>query len=312
MEIDWDALADFLEQGADLRRSVNDGAAGWLRDLTTATRAEANGSSAGAAASAGAPPALGEVGDVVRLIIDVGSGPGVMSTVFAGLFPAATVIAADGAPGLLDRARARAERAGVADRVGTLLVDLPDGFDELALAGPADIVWAGAALHHLGDQTDALRQLGGLLRPGGLVAVLEGGLQTRFLPRDIGFGRPGLQSRLDAVMEDWFAEMRASLPGARPEVEDWPAMFAAAGLRHVGTRSFLVDVPPPGDKALREHVRVDLARLRDLIGDRLDPADVDTVDRLLDAADPAGLLRRTDVFLLTARTLHVGRRARHS
>ncbi|MGW2857144.1 hypothetical protein ACWDAZ_36405, partial [Streptomyces sp. NPDC001215] len=29
--------------------------------------------------------------------------------------------------------------------------------------------------------------------------LLEGGLPARFLPRDIGIGRPGLQARLDAV-----------------------------------------------------------------------------------------------------------------
>ncbi|MRT44546.1 SAM-dependent methyltransferase, partial [Xylella fastidiosa subsp. multiplex] len=78
------------------------------------------------------------------------------------------------------------------------------------------------------------------LAPGGTLAIMEGGLPARFLPRDIGIGRPGLQARLDVLEEEWFADMRASLPGAVAEAEDWPALMTTAGLRPTGTRTFLL------------------------------------------------------------------------
>lgn len=57
--------------------------------------------------------------------------------------------------------------------------------------------------HHCADidQQGALNALAVLLKPGGLLAVAEGGLPMRFLPRDIAIGTPGLQARLDAVQE---------------------------------------------------------------------------------------------------------------
>src|SRR5690606_40505854 len=99
--------------------------------------------------------------------------------------------------------------------------------------------------HHLGGQQAALTALASRLAPGGTLAVMEGGLPTRFLPRDIGFGRPGLQARLDVLQEEWFTQMRADLPGSVATTEHWPALLTAAGLHHTRTRSFLLHLPAP-------------------------------------------------------------------
>lgn len=242
-----------------------------------------------------------EVGDP-GLIVDVGSGPGVVSSLFPDTFAGARVVAADGAPPLLERARARAERLGFGDRFGTLAGDLPDALAELDY--PADLIWASQSLHHLPDQRAALAALGGYLAPGGTLAILEGGLPARFLPRDIGIGRPGLQARLRAVEEDVFAGMRADLPDSVAETEDWPAMLTAAGLKHTGTRSFLLDLPAPVSDAARDYVTTSLSRLRERIGEGLDADDLATLDRLLDPADEAGVHRRQDVFVLVAHTVY--------
>lgn len=236
-----------------------------------------------------------------RRILDIGSGPGVAASRLAGLFPQAEVTAVDGSPELLARAEQRAERLGV--RLRTQVAEFPAGLADL---GPADLVWSGQVVHHVGDQQDALNQLAGLLEPGGVLAIVEGGLPPRWLPRDLGFGRPGLQERLDVAMAERFSRMRAELPGSVRVIEDWPAMLRAAGLTGARSRTFLVDHPAPLADGTRTFARRSLERCREMFPELLDAEDLATLDRLLDPSDPAGIDRRTDLFVLTAKTVHYG------
>ncbi|TLQ42774.1 class I SAM-dependent methyltransferase [Streptomyces marianii] len=277
--IDWEELATLLEREAALSLPLYEQVALWVRDMLPA------GS--------------------VRRVLDVGSGPGAVSVLLAEVFPQAEVVAVDATPGLLELARARADRAGLGDRFGTHVAELLDGIAEL---GPADLVWASGSLHHVGDQRAALTGLAGLLRPGGLLALLEGGLPARHLPRDIGIGRPGLESRLEAAAATWFADMRAALPGAKPEVENWRALLAAAGLTPAVTRSFLLDLPAPVTDTVREGLVSGLSWQRKALEGRLDADDAAVLDRLLDEDDEEGLMRRPDCFMLAARTVHTARR----
>lgn len=249
--------------------------------------------------------ALEELGDLApRRILDIGSGPGVAACRMAARFPQAEVTAVDGSPELLARAGERAERLGV--RLRTRVAEFPEG---LADVGTADLVWSGQVVHHVGDQQGALDRLAGLLEPGGVLAIVEGGLPTRQFPRDLGFGRPGLQSRLDVKMAERFNRMREELPGTVAVVEDWPGMLRAAGLTAVRSRTFLVDHPAPLADGPRQSVRSMLERQRKMLDELLDAEDLATLDRLLDPADPAGVDRREDLFLLTAKTVHFGQRA---
>ncbi|MFE6281900.1 class I SAM-dependent methyltransferase [Streptomyces sp. NPDC057877] len=277
-DIDWTAMAPHLEAEAELYTPLYERAMAWLGKKQT------------------------EPG----LIVDAGSGPGVISALLAEAFPGARVVAVDAAGPLLERARERAERRGVADRFSTLTGELPDVLGDLDY--PADLIWASNSLHHLGDQRAGLAAFAERLAPGGTLALLEGGLPVRFLPRDIGIGRPGLQARLDAAQADWFAEMRAALPGTVDVPEDWPDLLASAGLRPTGTRSFLLDVPPPATDRARACLVTTLSRIREACADRLDATDVATLDRLIDPEDKAGLHHRRDVFFLTARTVHTAAR----
>ncbi|MGG7572083.1 methyltransferase domain-containing protein [Streptomyces sirii] len=236
-----------------------------------------------------------------RRILDIGSGPGVAACRLAAVFPDAEVTAVDGAPELLARAEQRAERLGV--RLRTQVAEFPAGLADL---GPADLVWSGQAVHHVGDQQGVLNQLAGLLEPGGVLAVVEGGLPPRWLPRDLGFGHCGLQERLDVAMAERFGRMRAELPGSVAVVEDWPGMLRAAGLTDARSRTFLIDHPAPLAEGSRRFVRGSLERCRQVLADLLDTEDLATLDRLLDPSDPAGVDHRTDLFLLTAKTVHFG------
>ncbi|MBV8933120.1 MAG: class I SAM-dependent methyltransferase [Kutzneria sp.] len=248
--------------------------------------------------------ALQELHDLTpRRVLDVGSGPGVAACLLATTFPQADVVAVDGTPELLARAEERAGRLGV--RLRTAVAEFPEG---LAGLPSADLVWSGQVVHHVGDQQGALNHLAGLLEPDGVLAIVEGGLPARWLPRDLGFGRPGLQARLDAAMAQWFTRMRAELPGSVAVVEDWPGMLRTAGLVQVRSKSFLVDHPAPLAEGPRRSVRRSLERQRELLDGLLEAEDAATLDRLLDPDDPVSVDRREDLFLLTAKTVHFGRR----
>lgn len=233
-------------------------------------------------------------------VLDVGSGPGVFTTALAARFPEARAIAVDGAPALLDLARDRAAEAG--HPIETLRTDLPAGFAELPAA---DLIWTAQTMHHVGDQGAAIAALASRLEPGGVLAVAEGGLPSRFLPRDIGLGRPGLAERLDALQAVGFGEMRAALDGTVDAPEDWPALLRAAGLRDVRAHTFLVDRPAPLDDGARRGAAHMLSRYSRM-SDRLDPDDAEVLRRLTDPEDPQNVLRRPDVFVLAARTVYVG------
>jgi SAM-dependent methyltransferase len=275
-QMDFAEMLPLLEQEAELYSPLYAQAAAWLRERQ---------------------PEPG-------LIVDAGSGPGVISCLLADTFPAARVVAVDNAEPLLERARHRADRLGVADRFSTVQAELGDGLGGLEY--PADLLWASRSLHHVGDQRAALAGFERALAPGGTLALLEGGLPTRYLPRDIGFGRPGLQSRIDMVQEEWFTRMRAELPGAVTETEDWPALLTAVGLRHTATRTFLLDLPAPLSQEARSFVASALARRRNSGAEGFAPDDLATLDRLLDPDDKASVHHRPDVFLLTALTVYVG------
>ncbi|MFE7270439.1 class I SAM-dependent methyltransferase [Streptomyces sp. NPDC057623] len=279
-EFDWAQMGPVLEAEAELFTPLYEHAMAWLAKRQT------------------------EPG----LVVDVGSGPGVVSCLLADTFPGARIVAVDGSAPLLERARARAGRLGVADRFGTLAGELPDVLDDLDY--PADLLWAGRSLHHLGDQRAALAAFAARLTHGGTLALQEGGLPARFLPRDLGFGRPGLQARLDALEAEWFAAMRADLPGSVTETEDWPALLAAAGLRPTGTRTFLLDLPAPTTDRARAHVVASLTRTREGVGERLDADDRTTLDRLLDPDDKASVHHRPDVFMLAAQTVYTAVRTK--
>ncbi|MFE2099813.1 class I SAM-dependent methyltransferase [Streptomyces sp. NPDC059468] len=273
-DIDWAEMAAHLETQAELFTPVYERAMAWLAKEVT------------------------EPG----LIVDAGSGPGVVACLFAEAFPGARIVAVDSTEPLLEQARDRAVRQGVADRFDILAGELPGVLDELEY--PADLLWASRSLHHLGDQRAALAAFAARVAPGGTLALLEGGLPSRFLPRDFGIGRPGLQERLDVVQAEWFARMRADLPGSVAVTEDWSALLTSVGLKHTRTRSFLLDLPAPATDRARDHVAASLARLREAGAESLEAEDLATLDRLLDPADPASVHRRPDVFVLGAYTVH--------
>jgi hypothetical protein len=68
--------------------------------------------------------------------------------------------------------------------------------------------------------------------------------------------------------------------------------------------------PAPATEQARAYVVAVLTRLREGIGDALDPEDRATIDRLLDPEDEASVHRRKDVFVLKAHTVYTAVRPR--
>ncbi|MBB1244319.1 methyltransferase domain-containing protein [Streptomyces durbertensis] len=277
-DLDWREMAEALETEAELYADGVRLMLGWLDEVLNTT-------------GGGSP----------ERVLDVGSGPGINTTLLAEAFPEAQVVAVDGSPELLERAAHHAERLGLADRISTRRAELPQ---DAAGLGRAGLVWSSRVVHHVGDQQQALKALAGAVEDGGALAVVEGGLSARYLPRDIGFGRPGLATRLEALREEWFTRMRDGLPGLVSVVEHWPALLAEAGLRPVGSRTFLTEIRDPLPAAVRRHVHGQLTRSRERLAEELESDDLATLDRLLDEDSPEGVLHRPDLFLLTANTVH--------
>jgi SAM-dependent methyltransferase len=243
-------------------------------------------------------------------IVDAGCGTGGMSAAFAAQLATRSggvLILVDATEELLAEAEKAAASAGGPEvRIQTVVADVVGG-SLRELVPPADLSWASAMVHHLPDQQAGLNELAGGLRPGGLLAINEGGLQMQCLPWDLGLGKPGLEYRLLAARDDWFGELRAGMAGTVSLPYGWNIALGKAGLTEVSAFSYLHDHPAPGSDAVRGFVADRVAWLADVGDERLSQADQETVSRLTDPTDSAYVGARDDVFLLGTRTVHYGR-----
>ncbi|MFE3824648.1 class I SAM-dependent methyltransferase [Streptomyces sp. NPDC059092] len=234
-----------------------------------------------------------------RHIVDLGCGTGTGTFALLARFPEAEVTAVDTSAGHLHRLRERAEALGVADRVRTVPADLDADWPEL---GRPDLVWASASMHHMADPDRALREVHGLLAPGGLFAVVELADFPRFLPENAPAERPGLEERCHAALAHHHAE-HVPHRGA-----DWGPKLAAAGFTVEGERTITVNVDGSRDEAVGRYALSSLKRLRGGVA-TLGAEDLTVLDQLLDADSPLSILRRDDLTVRTERTVWAARRA---
>lgn len=266
------------------------------------------------------------VRDSDKVVADVGCGGGGMAKALAEALPGATVVAIDADPDVLEQAREH-----TAGLVRCELASMDDGAEPLrqAIDAPADLIWASASVHHAADQQAAIDALASFLAPGGRLALAEGGLPARYLPWDLGIGEPGLELRLDVAQDRWFKVMRDSLPGSVPLPYGWTDALTRAGLVDVTTRSVLNETPAPlAPERLEGVVQQFRTRIDRLSGaeqghghghahghghghvvadeEWLTPEDLDVWKQLLDPEGPYFLGRRTDLAVLSVRSVHIG------
>ncbi|HYZ09054.1 MAG TPA: class I SAM-dependent methyltransferase [Pseudonocardiaceae bacterium] len=190
------------------------------------------------AVAAGARRALARrlVGPQTRMVVDVGSGAGGMGVAFVDALSGSggTVVLVDSVPELLDAAAAQVT-AAAGPLVEMQAVRADAASDELLNTVPrADLVFASFVVHHLPDQQRGLDRLAALVSPGGRLAIVESGLEQRFLPWDVGVGEPGLQGRLTAAHGKWFCA-RAGMEGAVRLPVGWGRALRDAGLTEVSS-----------------------------------------------------------------------------
>ena len=102
-------------------------------------------------------------------ILDLGCGPGTITTDFASLAPQGSVTGIDSSAAVLEQARVTAASRGVQNVqffVGDIqALDYPDD--------TFDLVHVHQVLQHVGDPVQALREMRRVAKPGGIVAARE-------------------------------------------------------------------------------------------------------------------------------------------
>ena len=136
-------------------------------------------------------------------VLDAGCGVGGMATVLAGLSAALVAIDLDA-----ENVRETGERlrdAGFAASADAHVADIT------ALEDPEasfDLAWCSRVVHHLPDMLAGVRELARVTKPGGTVAIREGGFGFRVLPDEIGVGGRWFEDRLAAAGVARFAPPR--------------------------------------------------------------------------------------------------------
>ncbi|MDO8836147.1 MAG: class I SAM-dependent methyltransferase [Vicinamibacterales bacterium] len=106
-------------------------------------------------------------------VLEPGCGMGFFTIPLGRLVgPGGKVVAVDVQPRMIDGLRRRARRAGVADRVHTI-VSSPGDAGLTAFADSADLAVVIHVLHEVPDQYALLCQVYAALRPGGLLLIVE-------------------------------------------------------------------------------------------------------------------------------------------
>lgn len=229
-----------------------------------------------------------------RTVVDLGAGTGTGSLALARRFGSADVVAVDRSAAMLERVRIAVTAQGLTDRVRVVQADLDTAWPELA---DVDVVWAASSVHELADPDPVFRAVHDALAPGGLLVVVELDALPRFLPDDLGQGRPGLELRChDALAQAGW--------NAHP---DWRPHLQRAGFTVVEQRSFRVeaDPVPPGTG---RYAHTYLSRIRSALIDQLDADDLGTLDLLLADDSPDSLVHRRDLMARSSRTAWAARR----
>ncbi|MFC1413201.1 trans-aconitate 2-methyltransferase [Streptacidiphilus sp. N1-12] len=272
-ETDHAPLAELLDLDAEVLHKHLANLVGWVDELTGGT----------------AP----------RRILDLGCGTGTGTFALLQHFERAEAVAVDGDPQMLRHLSGKARALGLADRISTVQADLDADWPAV---GTVDLVWASASLHHMADPDRTLREVFAALRPGGLLLAIEIDSFPRFLPDDLGFGRPGLEARAHAAMD---ARRAVDMPHLG---SDWGPRLTRNGFTVEAERRFAIDLKPPLPASAGRYAQASLQRIRGGFDGELAADDLAALDTLLSSESPAGLLHRDDLTVRAARTAWAARR----
>ncbi|MBN1611178.1 MAG: class I SAM-dependent methyltransferase [Polyangiaceae bacterium] len=154
-------------------------------------------------------------------IVDLGCGPGDITLRLARRFPDCRVDGVDGAPAMLDHARAAHARSGLGDRVRWITATLP--CPDLGRSS-YDLVVSNSLLHHLPDPMALWDTVSALARPGATAVVMdlvrpESDVRARELVETYSGSEPPV------LKTDFYHSLRAAY-----RVEEVRAQLVTAGL----------------------------------------------------------------------------------
>lgn len=233
-----------------------------------------------------------------RRVLDVGAGPGAGTLALAQRFRDAEVVAVDMSEEMLSRTQARFDALLMTDRVLTVQMNLDGQWPDL---GSFDVVWASAMLHELSDPDLALRNIFDIMKPGGVLAVVEMTGPPLFLDAEVGDGFEQRMHDIVRVADDGHAYQA-----------DWTQNLTAAGFTLAETRDFAIDfaVGSSTDDArdAGHYAHTYFRRVHPVVGPLLAPGDQDVLNALVADAGPASLRERTDLHIRATRTAWMARR----
>ncbi len=203
------------------------------------------------------------LGTEPRTVVDLGAGTGTGSLALAARYPNARIHSLDASLAMLDRLRAAAARAGVGDRVEPHRTDL-DGDWPAVLPGSVDLAWAAKSLHHVTSPARVLKQVIEVLRPGGVLVVIEMTRTTTFTPDDLGTGSKSLAHRFVAALA----------ASGYPVTGEWTSELAAAGFTPV-KRIDTALTASTGTAEGMHYLELSLSRHRGMLGGDGDAGDAD-------------------------------------
>ncbi|MFF1356660.1 class I SAM-dependent methyltransferase [Streptomyces sp. NPDC058297] len=236
-------------------------------------------------------------GDVER-IVDLGAGSGTGTFALLKQFPSAQVTAVDSSAHMLELLTRTAAAENLASRVQPLEADAGTGLPGVA---DADLVWASASMHHMDDPAATLDIVFKALRPGGVLAVAELDGMPRFLADDAVPERPGLEGRCRDALTTLHAEEVPHM-GA-----DWGTLLASSGFALEDERTENLELRPAAGGSAGLYAHGTLSRIRGALDGRIEPADLEALDTLLNEG-PADVRRRDDLVVRSTRQLWIARR----
>jgi ubiquinone/menaquinone biosynthesis C-methylase UbiE len=234
-------------------------------------------------------------------VLDLACGDGFYTRRIAErLGPGGSITGVDINLAYLSEARVEASRQSGRARIDFVAAS----FDRLPFADSTfDLVWCAQSLYSLPEPVVAIGHMARVLRPGGLVAVLENDtLHQVFLPWPV---------RLELPLRA--AELRSFQEGSRNSSKYYvgrrlPAILAAAGLEPLRMTTHAFDRQAPLGEAEQELLQGYLEEVEQRVASHLDAALLEELRQLVDPGSPQHLLERPYLTLTWLNVLAFGRK----
>lgn len=196
-------------------------------------------------------------------------------------------------------------RAGAPRRAGCAAIDfVAAAFDRLPFQDRTfDLVWCAQSLYSLPDPLVAIRHMARVLRPGGLLAVLENDtLHQVLLPWPVALELPLRAAELRSFQDESRNSTRYYV-GRR-----LPAILAAAGLEPLSMTTHAFDRQVPLGAAERELLQSYLEQVAVRVAEHLEPTLLHELRQLVDPRSPQHLLQRPHLTMTWLSVLAFGRK----